>query len=175
MLEQEQRMEKDAPLRRDIRALGNALGHAIQQHEGQRVFDIVEQLRKSCRRLRECAEMLNAVDGDERQRLQAEIAALDEEITRVVKSCDLETAIDVIRAFAMYFHLVNTAEQHHRTRRRRAHETAHNPTAQRGSFAALAEFCGATTSSPSCLNNCCSRSPLSWCLLRIPPRRPAAV
>src|SRR5579884_760397 len=140
MLEQEQRMEKDAPLRRDIRALGNALGHAIQQHEGQRVFDIVEQLRKSCRRLRECAEMLNAVDGDERQRLQAEIAALDEEITRVVKSCDLETAIDVIRAFAMYFHLVNTAEQHHRTRRRRAHETAHNPTAQRGSFAALAEF-----------------------------------
>ena len=39
MPEQEQRTEKDAPLRRDIHTLGDALGRAIQQHDEPRVFD----------------------------------------------------------------------------------------------------------------------------------------
>ncbi len=118
MLEQEQRTEKDAPLRRDIRMLGNALGRAIQQHDGLTVFATVEQLR----------------------RLRDEIDALDREITQVVDGCDLDTAIDVIRAFTVYFHLVNTAEQHHRTRRRFVYEVNNMSSTQRGSLAALVEF-----------------------------------
>ncbi len=140
MLEQEQRIEKDAPLRRDIHALGDALGRAIQQHGGSRVFDTEERLRLSCKHLRESVELLADASELEATRLQKEIAELDQKITRIVETCDLDTAIGVIRAFTVYFHLVNTAEQYHRIRRRHVHKIANQPTAQRGSLAALVEF-----------------------------------
>ncbi len=56
--EQKHRTDKDAPLCRDIRTLGHALGHAIQQHSGTPVFETEERLRRSCKRLRECVEAL---------------------------------------------------------------------------------------------------------------------
>jgi hypothetical protein len=127
MSEQEHRAEKDVPWRRDIRTLGDALGRAIQQHSGTTVFNIEERLRRSCKRLRECVESLSHASEPEAHRLQQEIVALDQEITHIVEKCDLDTAIDVIRAFTVYFHLVNTAEQHHRTRRRFAHEASKPP------------------------------------------------
>src|SRR5579864_1797336 len=117
MSEHEDRAEKDAPLRRDIRMLGDALGRAIQQHEGSIVFATVEQLRHNCKRLRECTETLDHISGTDLvviQKLRDEISALDREITQIVDECDLDTAIDVIRAFTVYFHFVNTAEQYHR-------------------------------------------------------------
>src|SRR2546421_2852198 len=140
MPEQDQRAEKDAPLRRDIRTLGDALGRAIQQHSEPSVYETEERLRLSCKRLRECTELLQDVTGEEAMRLQEEIAALDQEITQIVEACELDTAIDVIRAFTVYFHLVNTAEQHHRTRRRKVYEIAAKHAAQHGSLAALIEF-----------------------------------
>src|SRR6266567_2423502 len=140
MPEQDQRAEKDAPLRRDIRTLGDALGRAIQQHSNPSVYETEERLRLSCKRLRECTELLQDVTGEEAMRLQEEIAALDQEITQIVEACELDTAIDVIRAFTVYFHLVNTAEQHHRTRRRKVYEIAAIHAAQHGSLAALIEF-----------------------------------
>jgi phosphoenolpyruvate carboxylase len=140
MPEQEQRTAKDAPLRRDIHTLGDALGRAIQQHGEPRVLDTEERLRLSCRRLRECVERLAHASEPESTQLQNEIAVLDQGITRIVEECDLDTAIDVIRAFTVYFHLVNTAEQYHRIRRRHVHEIASQPTSQRGSLAALVEF-----------------------------------
>ena len=140
MLEQENRAEKDAPLRHDIRMLGDALGQAIRQHGGAAVFETVERLRSACRRLRKCEDDLLNVQTMDRDVLLAEIATLDNEITQVVNGCDLPTTIDVIRAFTVYFHLVNSAEQHHRTRRRRSHETIDETAAQRGSLAALVEL-----------------------------------
>ncbi len=119
--------------------LGDALGQAIQQHEGSFVFETVEQLRHKCKRLRTCAETLRAATVTEAAQLQHEIATLDQEITHIVDSCDLPTTIDVIRAFTVYFHLVNTAEQHHRTRRYNAEASAAS-TPLRGSLAALISF-----------------------------------
>ncbi|MBA2284850.1 MAG: phosphoenolpyruvate carboxylase [Ktedonobacteraceae bacterium] len=142
MTEQEQRSDKDAPLRQDIHMLGDALGEAIQQHGGHAVFEMVERLRQSCKRLRDCAEELSQASAatlPTSLSLQDEIAALDAEITGVVEQCDLNTAIAVIRAFSFYFHLVNTAEQYHRIRRRREHETSLEATPQRGSLGALVE------------------------------------
>ncbi|HEX7736896.1 MAG TPA: phosphoenolpyruvate carboxylase [Ktedonobacteraceae bacterium] len=139
MLEQKQREERDAPLRQDIRMLGETLGRAIQQHGGERVFEMVERLRLDCRRLRECAQSLSSASESEAAACQQEIAVLDQEITQIVEGCDLETAIDVIRAFTVYFHLINTAEQHHRVRRRNAYERANMPGVQRGSLASLTE------------------------------------
>jgi phosphoenolpyruvate carboxylase len=142
MLEREQRTEKDAPLRHDIRMLGNALGRAIQQHDGITVFATVEQLRRNCKRLRDLAYTLETIEAtpEVKEKLQDEIAALDCEITQIVDSCDLDTAIDVIRAFTVYFHLVNTAEQHHRSRRRFVYEANNESSTQRGSLAALVAF-----------------------------------
>ena len=134
------RKEKDAPLRQDIRILGNALGQVIQRHEGRAVFDTVEQLRFHCKRLRECNELLPRAASDEAAQLQQEIQAHGEAITAIVQTCDLDTAIDVIRAFTMYFHLANTAEQYHRIRRRRAHEASNSDRPQWGSLAALIAF-----------------------------------
>jgi phosphoenolpyruvate carboxylase len=139
-LQQDTHREKDAPLRQDIRTLGNTLGQAIQQHGGQTVFDTVERLRTNCKRLRECAERLPYVSPEEAAYLRDEIKTLDVEIVQIVDNCDLHTAIDVIRAFTVYFHLVNTAEQYHRIRRRHAYEVNNSTRPQRGSLAALIQF-----------------------------------
>jgi phosphoenolpyruvate carboxylase len=84
--------------------------------------------------------MLPYASPAEAAQLQAEITALDREITQIVDNCELDTAIDVIRAFTVYFHLVNTAEQYHRIRRRRIHEISDSDRLQRGSLAALIEY-----------------------------------
>jgi len=140
MPEQDYRREKDAPLRHDIRTLGNALGQAIQRYGGYHVFETVERLRNTCKRLRDCTERLSEASPAQRTQLQSEIEALAHEISSIVNNCDLDTAIDVIRAFTIYFHLVNTAEQYHRIRRRRVHETSSTHQPQRGSLAALINF-----------------------------------
>src|SRR5258708_31991611 len=98
MPEQADRSEKDAALRHDIRMLGDALGRAIQQHGGTSVFEIVERLRSTCKRLRSCAESLPYASETEAAQLQDEIAALDQEIMYIVDNCDLDTSMDVIRA-----------------------------------------------------------------------------
>ena len=138
MEEQLDRAGKDAPLRRDIRTLGDALGLAIRRHGGDTMFDTVEQLRHNCKRLRDYTLKLNQDSED--LSLEEDIFALDQEITRIVQGCDLDTAIGVIRAFTVYFHLVNTAEQYHRIRRRRAHELQAIQTPQHGSLSGLVDF-----------------------------------
>ncbi len=138
MVETQHRAEKDAPLRHDIRTLGDALGQAIRRHGGDRMFDTVEQLRYNCKRLRDYS--LKLQQDTPNTQLAAEIVALDQEITRIVSECSLDTAIGVIRAFTVYFHLVNTAEQYHRIRRRRVHELQTTSTPPRGSLAGLIDF-----------------------------------
>ncbi len=140
MSELDYRREKDAPLRHDIRTLGNALGRAIQQYGGETVFTTVEQLRNSCKRLRDYTERLEQGSTIAKLQIQGEIDTLTQEIAQTVNNCDLNTAIDVIRAFTIYFHLVNTAEQYHRIRRRRLHEIDPNNKPQRGSIEALINF-----------------------------------
>jgi phosphoenolpyruvate carboxylase len=136
MPEQDKRREKDALLRQDIRILGNMLGQAIRRHEGEAVFMTVERLRSACIRLRDCTQQLSQYEGKGEQ----EVAKLSQEIGQIVSHCDLDIATDVIRAFTVYFHLVNTAEQYHRIRRRRAHELHEHNTPQRGSLSALIAF-----------------------------------
>ena len=141
MVEQDKRPKKDATLRQDIRILGNTLGQAIRRHEGEAVFATVEQLRSACIRLRDCTRRLSQYEEQqELPMIQQEVAALSQEITQIVQGCDLEMATDVIRAFTVYFHLVNTAEQYHRIRRRRVHEIEEQHKPPRGSLAALIAF-----------------------------------
>lgn len=109
-------------LRRDIRTLGGILGEVLREQGGADVFAEVERIRRACKRLR--AHF--TPEGE---------AAL----RRQIAGLDLERAVAITRAFAIYFQLVNIAEQHHRLRRRRDHELwSESEGLQEESFAALA-------------------------------------
>ncbi len=94
--------DTSAPLRARIAYLGRLVGEVLQTHARPRTFEHVERLRSLTRRRR------------------AEPAlALDAEIDSVLDALATDDAIDVIRAFGLYFRMVNLAEQRHRENRRR--------------------------------------------------------
>ena len=87
--------EIDFALRNDIRRLGAQLGDALVRQHGPELLERVEQVRAMARSLRRDEE-----SG----------AALAE----LLDDVDVVEAIHLVRAFTVYFHLANTAEQVHR-------------------------------------------------------------
>ncbi len=114
--------DKDAPLRNDIRQLGMLLGDTLKRFGGARLFETEEAVRALCKDLRAAHATPQA-------------AKLEKQLKRLLHGLSLSDAIGVIRAFSVYFQLVNLAEQHHRIRRKRFYER-HTPNEpQRGSLA----------------------------------------
>jgi phosphoenolpyruvate carboxylase len=113
---------KDAPLRADIRRLGDLLGETLKRFGGERLFEIEEDVRALCKRLRG-AQATGKTAGAER------------ELKRLLRRLSLDETIGVIRAFSVYFQLVNIAEQYHRIRRKRFYELRTPDQPQRGSLA----------------------------------------
>src|SRR5262245_8672744 len=113
---------KDAPLRADIRRLGDLLGETLKRFDGERLFEIEEGVRALCKRLR-------------RARAGEEADATERELKRLLRGLSLDETIGVIRAFSVYFQLVNIAEQYHRIRRKRFYELRTPDQPQRGSLA----------------------------------------
>ena len=104
------RRPEDAALREDVRRLSSMLGRVVARFSGPRVFAAVESLRRRCRERR-------LGEGPTLASLHAEISTLP-----------LEIAGPVARAFTLFFVLINTAEQVHRVRRRRARrDGGHQP------------------------------------------------
>ncbi|HYZ16978.1 MAG TPA: phosphoenolpyruvate carboxylase, partial [Candidatus Acidoferrum sp.] len=91
-----------APLRAQVALLGRMVGDALRSHARPTTFVTVERLRALARERR--------ATGD---------PALDAEIDRTLDGLEIEEVVDVIRAFGLYFQMVNLAEQLHRERRRR--------------------------------------------------------
>ena len=99
-----------------------------------------EGLLASEERLRALAKQMRAegVDADEASRAEAELWERTQHL-------DGRELVGVIRAFSVFFQLVNTADQHHRVRRRRwrdaEREEAHRaqPESLAAAFAAFAE------------------------------------
>jgi phosphoenolpyruvate carboxylase len=112
----------DHPLRRDVRLLGRLLGDVIIEQQGQALFELEEQVRHLAIQRRRGPK-------PGRRAVAAELAAL-------LQQLPLEQAEPVVRAFSIYFQLVNLAEQHHRIRRTRAHASDPEATPQRGSLEA---------------------------------------
>ena len=104
-------------LRRDVRFLGNILGEVLVHQGGEELLEIVEKIREMSKTLR--AEFL---------------PELFEEFKRVTESLSPEIRHQVIRAFAIYFQLVNIAEQNHRVRRKRDYERSAGESVQPGSI-----------------------------------------
>ena len=92
----------DAPLRANVRLLGDVLGNVLVEQEGEQLLVLEEQIRGLARDARETGE---------RAELEETIGALS-----------LEQQAAVLRAFSIFFQLANIAEQHHRLRRRRQYE-----------------------------------------------------
>ncbi|MGI9606896.1 MAG: phosphoenolpyruvate carboxylase [Acidimicrobiales bacterium] len=88
--------EREARLRADIRRLGAQLGDSIRRNVGAEFFDLVEEVRTLARQTR---------DGDDSAR---------ETLFTVVDAASEIDAILLVRAFTIYFHLANVAEQVHR-------------------------------------------------------------
>src|ERR1700710_667598 len=96
---------RDAPLRRDVRLVGDALGRVLVEQDGEELLADVERVRRLARKARESG----APDDH---------AAL----ARYVRSLDGERSEAVLRAFGLYFQLANVAEAWHRVRLRRRYE-----------------------------------------------------
>ena len=84
----------DKVLRTRVKLLGTLLGHVIRSQAGERVFNAVETLRKGYLNLRK-KESINT-----RNRMN-----------KLIEELDPETVTHVVRAFSIYFSLVNIAEE----------------------------------------------------------------
>ena len=109
---------KDEPLRRDINLLGRVLGRILIEQEGRELFEAEEELRLLCKRLR--------FDYD---------PELDERLRQRIAAMSVEELRRIVRAFSVYFQLVNIAERYHRVRRRRQYESSPGNPPQRASVA----------------------------------------
>jgi phosphoenolpyruvate carboxylase len=109
---------KDEPLRRDINLLGRVLGRILIEQEGKDLFEAEEEIRLLCKRLR--------FDYD---------PELDERLRRRIDAMSVEELRRIVRAFSVYFQLVNIAERYHRVRRRRQYESSPDNPPQRASLA----------------------------------------
>jgi phosphoenolpyruvate carboxylase len=121
------RQQVPAPMRRDVRLLGDLLGEVLLESGGQGLLDDVERLR-------------HAVIGARRAGPPRADASL-REITAMVAAWPLERAEAVAHAFTVYFHLANLAEEHQRIRTLRERDTGAEPV--RESLAAAVATIGA--------------------------------
>lgn len=98
-------LEKDwdstAPLRKDVKFLGRLLGQVLLSHGGERLLNAVEEIREMTKALR-----------------QSHAPEIYRRLKETIHQLAPPLRGDVIRAFTLYFHLVNIAEQNHRIRRR---------------------------------------------------------
>ena len=93
------------PMRREVRLLGDILGEIIRDSGGPGLLADVERLRHA---------VIDARHGDH---------DAGDEIATLVASWSQEQAEQVARAFAVYFHLANLAEEHQRIRMLRERDT----------------------------------------------------
>src|SRR3989338_1602846 len=103
--EKTQILETLKPLRGEVRFLGGLLGKVLIAQEWQGFFELVEAIRKMAIELRKQYS-----------------PALEKKLLQKIRSLDLENLTKVLRAFTVYFQLVNLAEDKHRIRRKRSYE-----------------------------------------------------
>jgi phosphoenolpyruvate carboxylase len=117
-------MDSAAPLRARVAHLGRLVGDVLRAHARPATFERVEELRTLTRSRR--AERGPHAD-----------AAID----ALLNELGTEDAVDIIRAFNLYFQMVNLAEQLHRERRRRE-RALHGEEPLHGSLETLAPAAG---------------------------------
>ena len=109
------------PMRRDVRLLGDILGEVIRDSDpktGPELLADVERLRHA---------VIAARRGPPATREAGDRDPAGQQIADLVGSWDLDRAEQVARAFTVYFHLVNLAEEYQRIRFVRERDTGSGP------------------------------------------------
>jgi phosphoenolpyruvate carboxylase len=102
--------EKDLPLKEDTRLLGRILGDVLRAQTGEQGFECIEAIRQTAIGFR---------------RAGADHApVVKRELDTLLNELPIAQALDVVRAFSYFSHLVNIAEDVHQNRRRRVHALA---------------------------------------------------
>lgn len=97
--------EKDKPLRDEVNYLGKTLGETIRDLAGEEVLEDVEWIRQKCIQLRESFS-----EEDE------------QELRSFIEERSTDRLFEILKAFSLYFQLINLAEDNHRIRRNREYE-----------------------------------------------------
>src|SRR5215831_10779818 len=104
MTREADRQQLPALMRRDVRLLGDLLGEVIREAGGQGLLDDVEKLRRA------------VIAAREKPPPDGEADRAGDEIAAMVASWPLLRAELVSKAFTVYFHLTNLAEERQRVR-----------------------------------------------------------
>ncbi len=94
-------------LRHEVNLLGTLLGDVLREQGGNHLYHLVERARRET--------IAGRTQGDVHARLARLLAWFSE--------LPDEDLFGLVRAFGIYFHLINLAEQHHRVRTLRQRET----------------------------------------------------
>ncbi len=121
------------PVAHEVRLLGALLGQVIAEQGGPDLFALVERIRRRTITLRRGGSGAPPEPDLERKRLTSEIAALD-----------LGRAAEVVKAFTLYFQLVNLAEERNRIRVLRNHARQAHGDAIDGSIGEAVRLLAAT-------------------------------
>ena len=97
VLTDSERDEQSRLLRRDIRRLGHQLGDTLVRQQGEELLEMVERVRAVAKAIRY------------REETQAVL-----QLDNLLAGLELNKAINLARAFSIYFYLANVAEQVHR-------------------------------------------------------------
>ena len=101
---------RDKQLRARIKLLGNILGKVIKSQVGKTAYDAVEKLRTGYLQLQ-----------------QEENPTLQSELTAFIESQSAKELAPIIRAFNLYFSLVNLAEEEHQYHERQSQLKSDGP------------------------------------------------
>lgn len=107
------------PLSREVKLLGSLLGQVIAEQAGDDLLRLVERVRRLTIDLRRTGRSIHR-----------------RELLRILGSLDEPTLEALTRAFSLYFHLTNLAEEKHRVRRLRQRARSATRSGLEGSAAA---------------------------------------
>src|SRR5262245_4169754 len=114
-------------LRDDVRLLGELVGGVLREQGGAQLFEAVEYVRTSAIGLRSTA-------------------ASDQALLDWAELQSTARLLQLVRAFSVYFHLINLAEQQHRVRTLRERQRGRPEALQESIAAAFAELAHGGTS-----------------------------
>jgi phosphoenolpyruvate carboxylase len=104
------------PLSREVKLLGSLLGQVIAEQAGEDLLQLVERVRRQTIDIRATGS-----------------ARGQKELRDTLESLSVGQLEDLIKAFSLYFHLTNLAEEKHRVRRLRKRARAASASGQEGS------------------------------------------
>lgn len=96
--------EEQIPLRKDIRLLGEILGRALKTQAGDRLYELVEEIRALSKASR--------IEND---------TAAEDQLREIIRSLDDEDTLTLARAFGHFLNMANIAENYHSMRSHRNH------------------------------------------------------